>query len=323
MTPKDVSIRVGNVTLSTANVPKDGIDLTKLSGDTQQLLSIFDTNGDKKLSRAEIENGIMKLAAADKTHSEENGDQIITTKKNGVLEDIELESLKLKVDWSKIELDHINECEVTAHEKKALLKEIKSHLKEFAEKMGISIDEARKQISEIEVDIDKSLYEIQKMKRNKRTADSYEIKGAAKELQKQMVAENEIKKNGLQRTYNENWLKDAKGNHYKFNEQTMKFEKVNNVDYVAKDGSYRTHIKNKKGQQVLRTYSEPAEKNEIKVLNYENKAYIKPDYAAKLAGLTKWGNGYQNKSDGCLFKWDSEKHVFRGCNELREESFIY
>ena len=49
--PKDVSIKIGNVTLSTANIPDNGIDLTKLSDEKKENLSIFDTNDDGKLSR--------------------------------------------------------------------------------------------------------------------------------------------------------------------------------------------------------------------------------------------------------------------------------
>ena len=108
--PKGVSIKIGNVTLSTANIPKEGIDLTKLSEDAKKSLSIFDTNDDGKLSRTEINNAILKFARADKTHTEQDEndpDKSITTNHISTLNAIKkgIKMLNKKVKYIDLRWD--------------------------------------------------------------------------------------------------------------------------------------------------------------------------------------------------------------------------
>ena len=99
MTNRDISINVAGNDLTT-NATPGGIDLTKLNENEKKLLSVFDSNGDNKLSQAEINQAILKFDSVDKTRTEsvEKGDQIIstTTKKNNKLEDVELKNLHIK-----------------------------------------------------------------------------------------------------------------------------------------------------------------------------------------------------------------------------------
>lgn len=278
--PNDVSIKVGDVTLSTANVPKDGSNLNKLDIIAKNLLSIFDKNNDGKLSATEINNAIIKLASADKTHTEaylNDPDRSITTKKNGELDDVELETLKFEL--------------------KALTLEERTELSNIFEKQRGKMDRYTHTRT-----FERCIQD------ENRTAFIGEIKNAAKELYKAMARENEINKNGLQDTYNDNWLKDKAGNHYRYNPETLSYEKMPNVEYVGKDGSYRTV--NEKGQKIVHGHKT------LQVLNNENKAYINADYAAETAGLTKYRNGYISEKDGTMYIWNDQKHLFEEAKYL-------
>lgn len=295
--PKGVSIKIGNVTLSTANIPKEGIDLTKLSEDAKKSLSIFDTNDDGKLSRTEINNAILKFARADKTHTEQDEndpDKSITTRKNGKLEDVELKGLyKRKQPLSELEeLAALHEAEQAY--KSAML----------GVAYGGNSEELAKLTEEAKGLVEKS--------QSKRTISSYELKNAAKELQKELVRANMIQKKGFEETHNDNWVKDSSGNHYKYNYDTLNFEKVDNVDFVSKDGSYRTRIKNQKGQQILTTYDQESLPTTIKALNYKNGVYIKPNYVAKIAGLELLDPNmdiYLDQNE-VKYYWDNDTHSF-------------
>lgn len=352
--PKDVSIKIGDVTLSTANVPKGGIDLNKLNEDTKNALSIFDKNNDGKLSAAEINDAIIKLKSADKTHSEvdvNDSDKTITTKKNGKLDDVELESAKfeyskkLKVeDLRSMDMNTLNKLQkqlneysmediyILSRNKNYPFEEGRQKLDELItairylnneknnggsagriEMLESTINSISREMEHLHINLQYVLDTLANNPEQKQVASVTQLKNGAKALQKSIIRENEIKKNGLLETYNENWLKDTAGNHYRYNEQTMTFEKIPNVEYVAKDGSYRTREKNEKAQQIVKTYNKQ-DKQTIKVLNSENKAYTNPDYAAKVAGLEKTNNGYEEfyeDANNQPYVWDATKHTFR------------
>lgn len=295
--PKDVSIKIGNVTLSTANIPDNGIDLTKLSEEKKENLSIFDTNDDGKLSRTEVNNAILKFARADRAHTEQDEndpDKSITTRKNGELEDVELRGLyKRKQPLSEAEaLELKQEAEQT-----------------YRTALAAGVFGGNSDVVNSMTDEAKGLVE---MSQSKRTISSYELKNAAKELQKELIRADLIKKKGFEETYNDSWLKDSNGNHYKYNYDKLNFEKVDNVEFVAKDGSYRTRTKNKKGQQISISYDQLTNPTTIKVLNPEGKVYIKSNYAAQVAGLELVDPNsdlYTDQNNVCYY-WDNDTHSF-------------
>lgn len=83
MTPKDFSIRIGDVTLNTNNIPNEGLDYSKLDQNTKNMLSVFDTDNQKgHLSSKELKNLFNFLENHDVTYTEnfkrENGDIVET-----------------------------------------------------------------------------------------------------------------------------------------------------------------------------------------------------------------------------------------------------
>lgn len=77
MVPKEISINVLGVDLSTKNIPKQGIKLSELDDDAQGMLAVFDTHdkngkkvakGDGYLSAAELRGAISLFAKYDTYH---------------------------------------------------------------------------------------------------------------------------------------------------------------------------------------------------------------------------------------------------------------
>lgn len=98
----------------------------------------------------------------------------------------------------------------------------------------------------------------------------------------------------------------------KNNDDKLSTAEINDaiIDFSQADRTYSTT--EKKGQRIVHG------DQTLQVLNYKKQAYKNPDFAAKVAGLTKFGEGYKNEDNGRLYIWDSSKCIFKVTNMLTE-----
>lgn len=289
-TNNNISIKVGDVTINSNDIPKNGIDLNKLSKNSKAILSCFDTNGDNKLSRQEIENAISLFEAQDK--QVEGG--LRSKEKDGELDEYELANVKFKKPITKKQLAEIELSIVTSMCMES--RDITA---------GYVLENARSAERKV-----KSSPDANKLVK----VENIEVKKlAAETLYREMVTVKALEK-GLKRTNNDMWLKDDAGNHYKWN--GADYQKVSNVYYVSKDGTYKTKENiNKKGQKRLATYSPNGRLWSVQARNYKNSIYKNKEYQAKILGLNQDDRDFDYYHPGenlnYTFMWNDESHEFR------------
>mgnify|MGYP004629336433 CR=1 FL=1 len=91
-TPNNISVKIGNITLSTNDIPEKGIDLNKVDKESKTILSCFNTDNDKEhLSASEIRHAISVFASKDKPMNTDLG----IVPKDGILVDEELSNVRI------------------------------------------------------------------------------------------------------------------------------------------------------------------------------------------------------------------------------------
>ena len=274
----NISIQVGDVTLSTKDIPKKGIDLKKLDSDTKALLSCFDANNDGKLSRSEIHNAISVFASQDKQYTEKVDDYtLITHKRDHKLDKNELNNVKLRTKQKIISQGAVIEAKQ--------MEEVGSRL------MG---EENYKKIAN-------EYLKTRKLNNNGK-------REAAKRLYFEMVRNKAIQSGKLSATYSKDWLQDANGNHYKFD--GADFKKQDGVYMVAKNGSYKAKLKTDNPNKfVYCNYNQDGEAESIQLRSKDGKkAYVNKEHVAKKAGLVTDGEYYYTK-DGKKYSWQNNKFI--------------
>lgn len=278
----NISIQVGDVTLSTKDIPKKGIDLKKLDSDTKALLSCFDANNDGKLSRSEIHNAISVFASQDKQYTEKVDDYtLITHKRDHKLDKNELNNVKLRTKQKIISQGAVIEAKQ--------MEEVGSRL------MG---EENYKKIAN----------EYLKTHTKTRKLNNNGKREAAKRLYFEMVRNKAIQSGKLSATYSKDWLQDANGNHYKFD--GADFKKQDGVYMVAKNGSYKAKLKTDNPNKfVYCNYNQDGEAESIQLRSKDGKkAYVNKEHVAKKAGLVRDGEYYYTK-DGRQYSWQGNKFI--------------
>lgn len=274
----NISIQVGDVTLSTKDIPKKGIDLKKLDSDTKALLSCFDANNDGKLSRSEIHNAISVFASQDKQYTEKVDDYtLITHKRDHKLDKNELNNVKLRTKQKTISQ---------------------------GDAMAAKLEEAVNTLTGEEVNYKKlanKYLKTQKLNNNGK-------REAAKRLYFEMVRNKAIQSGKLSATYSKDWLQDANGNHYKFD--GADFKKQDGVYMVAKNGSYKAKLKTDNPNKfVYCNYNQDGEAESIQLRSKDGKkAYANKEHVAKKAGLVRDGEYYYTK-DGRQYSWQGNKFI--------------
>lgn len=274
----NISIQVGDVTLSTKDIPKKGIDLKKLDSDTKALLSCFDANNDGKLSRSEIHNAISVFASQDKQYTEKVDDYtLITHKRDHKLDKNELNNVKLRTKQKTISQ---------------------------GDAMAAKLEEAGNTLTGEEVNYKKlanKYLKTQKLNHNGK-------REAAKRLYFEMVRNKAIQSGKLSATYSKDWLQDANGNHYKFD--GADFKKQDGVYMVAKNGSYKAKLKTDNPNKfVYCNYNQDGEAESIQLRSKDGKkAYVNKEHVAKKAGLVTDGEYYYTK-DGKKYSWQNNKFI--------------
>ena len=274
----NISIQVGDITLSTKDIPKKGIDLKKLDSDTKALLSCFDANNDGKLSRSEIHNAISVFASQDKQYTEKVDDYtLITHKRDHKLDKNELNNVKLRTKQKTISQ---------------------------GDAMAAKLEEAVNTLTGEEVNYKKlanKYLKTQKLNNNGK-------REAAKRLYFEMVRNKAIQSGKLSATYSKDWLQDANGNHYKFD--GADFKKQDGVYMVAKNGSYKAKLKTDNPNKfVYCNYNQDGEAESIQLRSKDGKkAYVNKEHVAKKAGLVTDGEYYYTK-DGKKYSWQNNKFI--------------
>lgn len=274
----NISIQVGDVTLSTKDIPKKGIDLKKLDSDTKALLSCFDANNDGKLSRSEIHNAISVFASQDKQYTEKVDDYtLITHKRDHKLDKNELNNVKLRTKQKTISQ---------------------------GDAMAAKLEEAVNTLTGEEVNYKKlanKYLKTQKLNNNGK-------REAAKRLYFEMVRNKAIQSGKLSATYSKDWLQDANGNHYKFD--GADFKKQDGVYMVAKNGSYKAKLKTDNPDKfVYCNYNQDGEAESIQLRSKGGKkVYVNKEHVAKKAGLVTDGEYYYTK-DGKKYSWQNNKFI--------------
>ena len=274
----NISIQVGDVTLSTKDIPKKGIDLKKLDSDTKALLSCFDANNDGKLSRSEIHNAISVFASQDKQYTEKVDDYtLITHKRDHKLDKNELNNVKLRTKQKTISQ---------------------------GDAMAAKLEEAVNTLTGEEVNYKKlanKYLKTQKLNNNGK-------REAAKRLYFEMVRNKAIQSGKLSATYSKDWLQDVNGNYYKFD--GADFKKQDGVYMVAKNGSYKAKLKTDNPDKfVYCNYNQDGEAESIQLRSKGGKkVYVNKEHVAKKAGLVTDGEYYYTK-DGKKYSWQNNKFI--------------
>ncbi len=299
-------INIGGYELDSAKLPQEGLDYSKFDLETQLALSVFDTDSRKgHLSVKELQNAISFFASQDGvSESQETTDTVIIKhhKKDGKIDKYEYE--KTQAAYSD---------------------KVKKNAKQGKSEKAATIATAKKIISMTGVDLSSLSEDVIDRIQTLALLKAIDIvEGGNVSMQSAVDAIGraiEAEKRGLKAT-------DIAENVYKSKDNKF-YTYINGNFYPADSkGNCRVNEKiNDKGQIYSARYNSDGDLLSVRALNYQNKPYINPEYAAKVLGFrydknSNTATGGFNLSDTNMlndkrvvgfhydFKWDDKKHAF-------------